>query len=120
MTNKLKKTFIKKMKAQLLQQRQELLRQIGQDIDIDQEGDECDVIQGNQLVQLTKELNSRATQKISLIDQALKRIEEQRYGLCAECEELIAEKRLEIAPHILTCVECAEELELLQRKEGRN
>lgn len=40
------------------------------------------------------------------IDRALKRIEQGTYGLCLNCEEDIAEKRLEIDPAVELCLEC--------------
>ena len=43
------------------------------------------------------------------IDNALRRIESGNYGYCVKCEELIAEKRLELDPTILTCIRCAGE-----------
>ncbi len=41
------------------------------------------------------------------IDSAFKRIESGDYGYCINCEEEIAEKRLESNPVVLTCIECA-------------
>lgn len=42
---------------------------------------------------------------------ALARIESDEYGFCQSCDELIAEKRLEIDPTALLCIDCAEKAE---------
>jgi DnaK suppressor protein len=43
--------------------------------------------------------------------EALDRIENGSFGMCEECEEPIALKRLEIIPNARYCVRCKEELE---------
>lgn len=49
----------------------------------------------------------RRTSDLARIDQALKRLEEDEYGWCAECGEPIAFKRLEIDPAAALCISCA-------------
>jgi DnaK suppressor protein len=49
----------------------------------------------------------RRTSDLARIDIALKRIDEDEYGWCAECGEPIAYKRLEIDPAAALCVTCA-------------
>lgn len=41
------------------------------------------------------------------IDQALKRLEKNEYGWCAECGDPIAYRRLEIDPAAALCIGCA-------------
>ena len=43
---------------------------------------------------------------IQQIDEALHRIEDGTYGVCASCGQLIRKKRLENQPFVLTCMEC--------------
>lgn len=114
------KTFLKKMKDLLLEQKNELLQQAaGRIIDVDTEGDETDEIQGNMLIELTNQLNSRSSAKLQQIDAALKRIEDKTYGLCQDCEEPILEKRLLSNPYFQTCVSCAEEREAEEKQKKR-
>ncbi len=114
------KTFLKKMKDLLLDQKKELLKQaVGQQIEIDTEGDETDEIQANILIELTNQLNSRNSEKLQQIESALKRIEDKTYGLCQDCEEAIPEKRLLSNPHFQTCVTCAEEREAEEKQRKR-
>jgi DnaK suppressor protein len=49
----------------------------------------------------------RRTSDLARIDIALKRMDEDEYGWCAECGEPIAYKRLEIDPAAALCVTCA-------------
>jgi len=49
----------------------------------------------------------RRTSDLARIDQALKRLDTDEYGWCAECGEPIAYRRLEIDPAAHLCVECA-------------
>ena len=113
------KTFLTKVKNLLLAERREILRQVGQDINVDTEGDETDEIQGNMLIELTNQLNSRNSIKLAQIEAALKRVDNKSYGLCLDCGENIPEKRLLHNHHFQTCVSCAEEreAEAKQRKK---
>ncbi|MDH3400063.1 MAG: TraR/DksA C4-type zinc finger protein [Chromatiales bacterium] len=52
-------------------------------------------------------LGSQARQELQLISGALRRIEADEFGECAECGELIAEQRLEALPFAETCITCA-------------
>jgi DnaK suppressor protein len=55
--------------------------------------------------------------KRQLIDEALMRLEEGAYGICAECGAEISERRLEAVPFAKLCVECQTQQELLERIE---
>lgn len=112
------KTFLQKMKALLVSQKQELLNQVSQETDVDTEGDETDEIQANILIELNNQLSSRNSAKLSQIDGALKRIEDKTYGLCLDCEEAIPEKRLLANPHAQLCVSCAEDREREEKRKG--
>lgn len=75
---------------------------------------------------------STAEQRISLmearnrtrdqLDEALRRLDEGRYGICEDCEEVIGEARLKALPFARRCIACqerAEALEQIARKEDR-
>jgi RNA polymerase-binding transcription factor len=57
----------------------------------------------------------RLARDLTLIDHALADIEAGRYGVCAECEEPIAPKRLKALPFATRCVECQARSERLER-----
>jgi DnaK suppressor protein len=51
------------------------------------------------------------------IDEALTRLNEGTYGICAECGVEISERRLEAVPFAKLCVECQSKEELLEKIE---
>ena len=63
-----------------------------------------DAMQGQAMAQ---ENQRRRIQKLGLIDATLKRLNNDDYGLCLNCDEKIAIKRLEFDPASTLCIECA-------------
>ena len=57
----------------------------------------------------------RLTRDLRLIDRALADIDAGRYGICVECGESIAARRLKALPFATRCVECQAQSERLQR-----
>ena len=67
-----------------------------------------DALQGQAI---SKEmLRRRAIEKRNIIA-ALKRIDNDEYGYCVNCEEEIVVKRLELNPAVSLCITCAEKAE---------
>ena len=116
------KFFISKIKEKLIKERKILIEKSikDQDIEIDVDGDEFDEIQGNLLIELNNQLNTRNALKIIKINEALKKIDDNTYGQCQDCGEDIPEKRLEYNPHVLTCVLCAEDREIQEKQKKRD
>ncbi|CAN5270693.1 hypothetical protein BH18ACI2_BH18ACI2_25680 [soil metagenome] len=56
-------------------------------------------------------LGERESQMVADIDQALFRIDEGSYGICARCEKTISERRLEALPTARYCAECQSAIE---------
>jgi len=46
-----------------------------------------------------------------LIDEALKRLEKNEYGICQMCQKIISKKRLDAVPWAPHCIECQEKAE---------
>ncbi len=57
--------------------------------------------------QTAMELKQRQKNRVKAVEQALKKIGQGRYGICARCRKPIAEERLEIQPEAVVCVQCA-------------
>src|SRR5574341_1058630 len=55
--------------------------------------------------------------KRQLIDEALTRLHEGTYGICADCGVEITEKRLAAVPFAKLCVECQSKQELIEKIE---
>jgi len=56
-------------------------------------------------------LASNERKVIYEIDDAIKKIEEGTYGVCEECESLIAKTRLKALPYARLCLKCQQKLE---------
>jgi len=54
------------------------------------------------------EIHHEAVIELTLISEALQRIDDDKYGLCTGCEEQIEPKRLAILPYTDTCIHCAQ------------
>ena len=59
------------------------------------------------------QLSSRDRNELKLIEDALYKIREGRYGMCESCGKRITMKRLQILPLTSLCIECQENLEHL-------
>jgi RNA polymerase-binding protein DksA len=51
-------------------------------------------------------IGSQELKRLKLIDSALTRIQQGKYGLCLKCGKRIPQARLEAIPYALMCVEC--------------
>jgi DnaK suppressor protein len=117
---KIKKTFLRQISQLLTDQKDELLQApIVKQSEVDTDGDEIDVIQGNMLIELNNQLSGRNVLRLSQIEIAQKQIQEGKYGLCIDCEEPIPEKRLLSNPCFQTCVVCAEDREREEKQRRK-
>lgn len=111
----------------LLSKRQEIIREIeeslGQSLTEDQQrrlesardvGDQALMDLERELGISLMEMRNRRRQSI---DEALMRLHEGTYGMCAECGIEISEKRLQVVPFAKLCVECQSKEELLEKIE---
>ena len=51
-------------------------------------------------------LNAVESKKLQMIDNALARIQNDRYGVCMECQKPIPVSRLQAIPYALFCIDC--------------
>ena len=51
-------------------------------------------------------LSSQDIKRMRLIESAISRIHNDRYGLCMKCNKKIPRERLEAIPYALMCIEC--------------
>lgn len=111
----------------LTTKRQEIMNQIGESIGQSLTADqqrrlEAAMDVGDQaLMDVDRELGisllEMRNRKRQLIDEALTRLADGTYGLCAECGVEISEKRLAVVPFAKLCVECQSRQELLEKIE---
>jgi RNA polymerase-binding protein DksA len=60
-------------------------------------------------------IGSQELKRLKLIDSALTRIKQGKYGLCIKCGKHIPRNRLEAIPYALMCVDCKSEEERRNR-----
>ncbi len=85
-------------------------------LELDTDGDDTDIVQGNILFSIEEKLSIRDAQKLENIHKALKRIDRGEFGNCSECDDAIGKARLLAIPEAELCIKCAE----VQEKELRN
>jgi RNA polymerase-binding protein DksA len=51
-------------------------------------------------------LSTNDVKRLRLIDSALSRIKNERYGVCMRCNKKIPKERLEAIPYALMCIDC--------------
>ncbi len=121
----MRKMFLKKMRITLAGQKQQILMQLDEEI---REGKESELDEGMDTYDLASEerereihliLSDRDRGKLQAIENALERIEAGVYGICEECEEEIAQARLEALPFTRLCIACQEEREKEARFQRR-
>lgn len=117
----MRKPFLNKIKKMLEEQREEITNKVkaNSNIDIDIDGDETDEIQGKIIALANAQLIARDKEKMLRIESAFKKIAEGTFGFCEECGEEISEKRLMVNPGFHTCIVCAEQIELMNKRNGR-
>ena len=54
------------------------------------------------------EIHHEAKAELKHVIEALYRLEHDKYGLCANCDEAINPDRLHVLPYITTCINCAQ------------
>lgn len=109
----------KHLQAALQAKRQELIVKIrgrAGDLDIGAvEGDMIDRIQSMADRDETATMLSRLSSTLADVDRSLRAMSEGSYGVCTQCEEPIAVKRLQIIPWAACCVRCQERFESAEK-----
>ena len=115
--NEYSKAFLKEMKQMLLKMREELLEDVTRAVKEESNhlrfdvGDFYDHASEDRQRELALTLSNRERDKLMLIEQALKRVEEGTYGICEVTGEKIGEERLRVLPFTMLSVEAQEEIE---------
>ncbi len=74
-------------------------------------GDSLDIASSSRDREITFMLKSRELHELRAIEDAIRRIDNDDYGICAVCEDPIEIKRLEAIPWARYCLSCQEEME---------
>ncbi|MDR1931066.1 MAG: TraR/DksA family transcriptional regulator [Treponema sp.] len=109
----MKQDFIGQMKQSLTALKAEIIEKLmisGEDFKEIIEGmdpkDLADVASDDIDRKMIEALGSQELKRLKLIDSALTRIEQGKYGLCVKCGKRIPQDRLEAIPYALMCIAC--------------
>jgi len=108
------KLNLKEIKEKLLAERELLIEKLkGNDLSVDdsETPDPVDLAVRNYSKNLMLAVSENASKQLTLIDEALLRIDDKEYGLCQNCDKEINAKRLAAIPWARFCLDCQELLE---------
>jgi DnaK suppressor protein len=121
----MRKAFLKKARDTLTTRKQQILKQLNEEVKEGKEGgleegmDAYDLASEERTREINLILSDRDREKLQAIEDALERIEAGTYGVCEMCEEEIAPERLEALPFTRLCVSCQGELEKEAKQHRR-
>jgi DnaK suppressor protein len=105
---------LKSLKDQLLQRKQEILEVYRKNKDYGMEAngegaqDIADKASNSYAKEFLFSLSNSERDQLHLVDDALRRIEENSYGVCAACRGAIEKRRLQAVPWARHCIGCQE------------
>ena len=114
---KSKSGWRQEIKGMLLVTRKEMLQDVSQSMRSESDllkhdiGDFYDHASNDRDRELSLMLADREREKLTYVDDALKRIELGTYGICESCEEIIEKGRLIAMPFTKLCLSCQEDIE---------
>ena len=110
---KMDENFLKKIRTSLMQLKKEILRNLASESEdfrtIIEDMDPKDLadIAADDIDRKTLEaLGAQEIKRLQLIESAIARLENKKYGLCARCSKKIPRERLEAIPYALLCIDC--------------
>ncbi len=105
-------TFIEEMKELLYKERKEILERMNGDNSSFKEegatgrGDSVDLASDEGAFKKMEALNAMDAKRLMAVENALKRISENKYGICLKCGKKIPEDRLRAMPSAVLCIDC--------------
>ena len=109
----MEETFQERMKSSLIGLKKEILKNLASENEdfrtIIEDMDPKDLadIAADDIDRKTLEaLGTQELRRLQLIESALARIENSKYGMCARCSKKIPRARLEAIPYALLCIDC--------------
>jgi DnaK suppressor protein len=116
-TSQMDKKRLDYYKKKLTTRREELMKTIarteeeGRLADDDQTVDLADKAANSYTKEFLFGMTNTDRTILNMIDEALKRIKIDEYGVCANCQEEMQQKRLEAVPWAKHCINCQEKIE---------
>jgi DnaK suppressor protein len=109
---------LRSFRERLRQKKQEILeaynknKTYGKEADEDGAQDIADKASNSYAKEFLFSLSNSERELLQLMDDALTRIEDKRFGVCLSCEEEMNQKRLDAVPWARHCLACQEKQEL--------
>lgn len=110
----MKKAALKEVKQRLLEERTSLVEKLkDNDLSVDdsETPDPVDLAVRNYSKNVMLAVSENESRQLALIDEALRRVEDDEYGFCQNCENEITPKRLAAIPWARYCLNCQELVE---------
>jgi DnaK suppressor protein len=118
----MEKAYIEKMKKNLLNMKKEILQHLAAEnaefheiVEDTDPKDLADIASDDIDRRILEALGNQELKTLKLIENALARIENGRYGKCMRCDEKIPRERLEAIPYAVLCIKCKTSEELRNR-----
>jgi DnaK suppressor protein len=73
--------------------------------------DELDRAKSSEAQELFSKLSAQERHMLDAIERALRRVDEDTFGMCVVCQRQIDPKRLEAVPWALRCIQCQQRVE---------
>ncbi|QQS39606.1 MAG: TraR/DksA family transcriptional regulator [Acidobacteriota bacterium] len=108
------KLNLKEIKQKLIEERDTILSKLStNDLSVDdsETPDPVDLAVRNYSKNVMLAVSENESKQLTLINEALERIEDDEYGLCQNCESEINPKRLNAVPWARYCLDCQQLLE---------
>lgn len=119
----MEQAFIDKMQAQLEEQKEQILKSLADKhseykkmVESGEPGDEVDIASDVIDGALLESLGAQDANRLTMINNALDRIQQGKYGLCLKCHKEIPLERLEAIPYAFMCISCKTENERRNRQ----
>ena len=107
------KQFLEKMEKALLAQKKTIISGLISSNDDfkavlkgEESGDLADAASDDIDRRLLEATGAASLKRLKVIDAAISRIKQGRYGLCIKCGKQIPNDRLEVLPYALMCIDC--------------
>lgn len=110
------------MKANLLEQKEQIIKSLADKhseykkmVESGEPGDEVDIASDAIDGALLESLGAQDSNRLTMINNALDRINQGKYGICLKCHKEIPIARLEAIPYAFMCITCKSEDERRNR-----
>ncbi len=109
----MEKEFTEKMQGLLVESKEEIMGTLMHNnedfreiVEAMESKDVVDIASDDIDRKMLEAIGSQQMNRLSLIDSALGRIEQGKYGLCMKCGKRIPDERLEAIPYAVLCIDC--------------